>query len=393
MKRTPLKIGNLTASLPLIQGGMGIGISLGGLAGAVAREGAVGIISAAQIGFREPDFAQNPLAANLRAMKTEFEKAKAMAPKGIIGFNIMVAMKHYEEYVRQAVKIGADLIISGAGIPSDLPRLTAGSDTKLVPIVSTNKAAKVILRYWEKKYNRLPDMVVVEGPEAGGHLGFSLEELQQYGHSPKETGKDLSRSECASTESVSQTENNCQTQCTESRESPLNYEAECQGILQTVAEYGTRHGKHIPAAAAGGIDTPEAASRMFALGFDAVQVASRFVTTEECDADIYYKESYLRANKADIALVKSPVGMPGRAIYNKFMEQVAAGKKFPPTHCYQCLRSCNPTEIPYCITEALVHAATGDVENALLFCGANAYKQKKIETVKEVIENLLQECV
>lgn len=393
MNRTPLKIGNLTASLPLIQGGMGIGISLGGLAGAVAREGAVGIISAAQIGFREPDFAKNPLAANLRAMKKEFEKAKALAPKGIIGFNIMVAMKHYEEYVKQAVKIGADLIISGAGIPSELPRYAEGAHTKLVPIVSTNKAAKVVLRYWEKKYNRVPDMVVVEGPEAGGHLGFSLEELQQYGHSRKEDGKEANAAKDGITENTCQAEANSLSECSRNQESPLNYESECQAILQTVEEYGDRHGKHIPVAAAGGIDTPEAVSRMFSLGFDAVQVASRFVTTEECDADIRYKESYLHAGKEDIVLVKSPVGMPGRAIQNRLMEQVAAGKKFPPKHCYQCLKSCNPAEIPYCITEALMHAADGNVDQALLFCGANAYKQEKLETVKEVIENLLQECV
>lgn len=355
MNRKPLQIGNLTASIPLIQGGMGIGISLGGLAGAVAREGAVGIISAAQIGFKEPDFAKNPLAANLRAMKTEFEKAKALAPKGIVGFNIMVAMKHYEEYVKQAVKIGADLIISGAGIPSDLPRYAEGADTKLVPIVSTDKAAKVVLRYWEKKYNRVPDMVVVEGPKAGGHLGFHLDELQGYGDS--------------------------------------SYDAECLAIQKTVAEYSARHGKHIPVAAAGGIDTPEEAAHMFSLGFDGIQVASRFVTTEECDADIRYKESYLNAKKEDIVIVKSPVGMPGRAIKNKLVELVEAGKRFSPKQCYQCLKSCNPSQIPYCITEALIKAANGDVEEGLLFCGANAYKQEKIETVKEVIENLSQECV
>ncbi len=359
MNRKPLQIGNLTASIPLIQGGMGIGISLGGLAGAVAREGAVGVISAAQIGFREPDFAQNPLAANLRAMKTEFEKAKALAPKGIVGFNIMVAMKHYEEYVKQAVKLGADLIISGAGIPSELPRYGAGADTKLVPIVSTDKAARVILHYWEKKYSRVPDMVVVEGPKAGGHLGFSPEELKTY----------------------------------EKPESSTCYDTECQAIRRTVAEYGARHGKYIPVAAAGGIDTPEEAARMFALGFDGIQVASRFVTTEECDADIRYKECYLKAEKEDIMIVKSPVGMPGRAIRNRLMELAEAGKRFSPRQCYQCLKSCNPAEIPYCITEALVQAVSGNVEEGLLFCGANVYKQKKLETVKEVIENLSQECV
>ncbi len=357
MNRKPLQIGNLTVPIPLIQGGMGIGISMGGLAGAVAREGAVGIISAAQIGFREPDFAKNPLAANLRAMKTELERARALAPKGVVGFNIMVAMKHYEEYVRQAVKIGADLIISGAGIPSDLPRYAEGADTKLVPIVSTDKAVKVVLRYWEKKYNRVPDMVVVEGPKAGGHLGFHRDELRGY------------------------------------EESISGYDTECLAIQRTVAEYAARHGREIPVIAAGGIDSPEEAARMFALGFDGIQTASRFVTTEECDADIRYRESYLNAGKEDIVIVKSPVGMPGRAIRNRLVELVEAGKQFSPKQCYQCLKSCKPAQIPYCITEALIQAAKGNTEEGLLFCGANVYKQKKMETVKEVIENLFPECV
>lgn len=391
MNRTPLKIGNLTASLPLIQGGMGIGISLGGLAGAVAREGAVGIISAAQIGFREPDFAKNPLAANLRAMKKEFEKAKALAPKGIIGFNIMVAMKHYEEYVKQAVKIGADLIISGAGIPSELPRFAAGSDTKLVPIVSTNKAAKVVLRYWEKKYNRVPDMVVVEGPEAGGHLGFSLEELKQYGHSRKENGKEGNFAECVTAENTCQAKADSLSECIRNQESPLNYESECQAILQTVEAYGERHGKCIPVAAAGGIDTPEAASRMFSLGFDAVQAASRFVTTEECDADIRYKESYLHAGKEDIVLVKSPVGMPGRAIKNSFMERVMGGERVPTKHCRGCVTPCKPAQTPYCISDALMNAVKGNLEEALIFCGGKVDQIKEITTVKQVIDELMSE--
>ena len=177
MLMKPLKIGDIEARLPIIQGGMGIGISLGGLAGAVAKEGGVGIISTAQIGFREEDFDQNPKAANLRALKKEYEKARSIAPHGIIGFNIMVATRCYEEYVKAAVDAGADLIISGAGLPTDLPQITNGSRVKIAPIVSTEKSAKVILKYWDKKYHRVPDLVVVEGPKAGGHLGFTREQV------------------------------------------------------------------------------------------------------------------------------------------------------------------------------------------------------------------------
>ena len=173
MEYPSLKIGNLTAGKPLIQGGMGVGISLSGLAGAVAKEGGIGIISSAQIGFREPDFETNTKEANLRAIHSEMEAAREKAPEGVIGFNIMVALKYYEEYVREAVKAGADIIISGAGLPVDLPAYTEGSSTKIAPIVSTDKSAKVILKYWDKKYKRTADLVVIEGPQAGGHLGLT----------------------------------------------------------------------------------------------------------------------------------------------------------------------------------------------------------------------------
>lgn len=346
-----MKIGNLEVRKPLIQGGMGVGISLGGLAGAVASEGGVGIISSAQIGFREPDFESNTKEANLRALGKELKRAREIAPDGVIGFNIMVALKFYEEYVRAAVAAGADLIISGAGLPTELPALVKGSQTKIAPIVSTGKSAKVILKYWDKKYKRTADMVVIEGPKAGGHLGFDEEQLEKF--------------------------------------DDASYAEEIKAIITVVKEYEAKYGVEIPVAAAGGIDSADDVQRVFALGVDAVQVASRFVTTEECDADIKYKQSYLNASDEDIVIVKSPVGMPGRAIRNPFMERVMAGEKQTPEKCLGCLRKCNPAEIPYCITEALVNAAKGDVDNALLFCGAYAYRTKRIETVKEVIDSLL----
>ena len=179
MEYPSLKIGNLTAKKPLIQGGMGIGISLSNLAGNVAKEGGIGIISAAQIGFRDPDFEKDSKAANLRAIHSELEKARAIAPEGVIGFNIMVAMQHYGEYVREAARAGADLIISGAGLPTELPEFVKGTDAKIAPIVSTEKSVKVILKYWDKKYSRTADLVVIEGPKAGGHLGFDEAQLEQ----------------------------------------------------------------------------------------------------------------------------------------------------------------------------------------------------------------------
>ena len=346
-----LKIGNIEAKVPIIQGGMGIGISLSGLAGAVAKEGGIGIISAAQIGFKEPDFTTNTKEANIRAIKKEYEKARKIAPDGIIGFNLMVAMRHYEDYVKAAVDTGADIIVSGAGLPTDLPGIVGDSEVKLAPIVSTEKSAKVILKYWDKKHHRIPDLLIIEGPEAGGHLGFDTEQLEEF--------KEKS-----------------------------DYDEEVKRILKVKEEYEEKYGAKIPVALGGGIDSAGAAAHAFSLGVDAVQVATRFVTTEECDADIRYKQAYINAKKEDIVIVKSPVGMPGRAIKNTMMEKVLSGEQIPHTTCYGCLRKCKPAEIPYCITEALIHAAKGETEEALLFCGANAYKANHIETVKEVIDDL-----
>lgn len=349
------RLGEKEVKIPVIQGGMGIGISLGNLAGAVAKEGGIGMISAAQIGFAEPDFEECPLEANLRAMESQLQKARTIAPDGIVGFNIMVAMREYETYVRKAVETGADLIVSGAGLPVNLPAYVKGSTTKIAPIVSTEKAANVVLKYWDRKYGRTADLVVIEGPKAGGHLGFSKEELAYY------EGE--------------------------------QYEKEIQKIRGTVVSYAEKYGVEIPIAVAGGISTSENVKQILDCGVQAVQIGTRFVTTVECDADIRYKEAYIHAGKEDIVIVKSPVGMPGRAIQNTMLKKVMRGEKLHSGKCYRCLSKCNPSEIPYCITKALIEAAKGNVEEGLLFCGANAYRAEKIETVKEVIADLLKECV
>lgn len=365
----PLIIGDLTAKYPIIQGGMGVGISLSSLAGAVAKAGGIGLISTAQIGFRDPDFLKAPLEANLKAIGTEFEKARKIAPKGIIGFNIMVATKNYALYVKEAVKAGADIIISGAGLPITLPELVEGAKTKIAPIVSTAKSASVICRMWDRKFHRVPDLVVIEGPLAGGHLGFSREQLHEYG---------------ADTEQVSASYDQAA------------YDEEIRGILKVVKEYAEKYKTRIPVAIAGGIFTREDAEHAMELGADAVQVATRFVTTEECDAPMCYKQAYINASEEDIVITQSPVGMPGRAIRNPFLkaieERKASGEKAKIEHCYQCLEHCDPKNIPYCITNALSKAAEGDLDKALLFCGSNAYRCHKIETVDEVIQELVGEA-
>lgn len=351
MEIQPLKIGTKMAKVPVIQGGMGVGISLGNLAGAVAKEGGIGIISAAQPGFKEKDFEKNPLEANLRAVKSEYEKARKLAPNGIIGFNLMVAMEHYEEYVHAVVEAGADLIVSGAGLPTELPKYVGDSDILLAPIVSTAKSANVILKYWDKKYQRIPDLVVIEGPLAGGHLGFREDQLDEY-------------------------------------EGQAIYDQEIQKIKEIIQNYSDKYEKKIPIAIGGGIHDSESAAHAFSLGADAIQVATRFVTTEECDADIRYKEAHLKAKESDIAIVKSPVGMPGRAIMNKFMTRVMNGEQIPHSPCHGCLVKCSPKEIPYCITDGLINAVKGNVDEGLLFCGAKAWKAERLQTVQEVINDL-----
>lgn len=352
MKLKPLVIGDLTAKLPVIQGGMGVGISLSSLAGAVAAEGGIGVISTAQIGFMEEDFDRKPLEANLRAIGKHIKKARELAPAGIIGVNIMVATKNYGKYVKEAVANGIDLIISGAGLPLDLPALAGSTKTKLVPIVSSVKAANIILKMWDKKHGVCPDAFVVEGPKAGGHLGFHMEQLDNI--------------------------------------EDLNYDQEIKDIIGLTKEWEKQKNCSIPVIVAGGIRNHKDIEHYMNLGACGVQIASRFVTTKECDAHINFKNAYISARKEDIMIVKSPVGMPGRAIRNKFIER-ASLEKIPVTKCHSCLEHCNQRDIPYCITDALVNAAKGNVDEGLLFCGANAYEQNEITTVREVIEELFRE--
>lgn len=349
MKLNPLKIGNLTATIPVIQGGMGVAISLHQLAGAVAAAGGIGIISTAQIGFREPTFDADPIGTNLKTIAIEVQKAREIANGGIVGVNIMVATRNYDDYVKAAVDAGVDLIICGAGLPMNLPALTAGSDVKIAPIVSSVKSAQVIFKYWMKKFDRVPDLVVIEGPKAGGHLGFSYEQLEQY----------------ASGE--------------------LDYDEEIGQIIAYVKGVATGRGVEIPVVVAGGIYTREDAEHAVELGADGVQMATRFVTTYECDAPDEFKQAYINATEDDITLTKSPVGMPGRAIMNPFLKRAKEGQ-IPHGRCHLCVSTCKPMETPYCITDALTNAAKGNVDDALLFCGTNAYRSNKLEHVSDIMK-------
>lgn len=345
-----IKVGEKTSKYPIIQGGMGVGVSMHKLAGAVAKEGGIGVISTADIGYQEENFNKNPMEANKTAIKKEIEAAREIAGKdGIIGANIMVALNNYAEIVKECVKQKIDLIISGAGIPKELPEYVKGTKTKIAPIVSSLRCCKLIVKHWKNKYDYTPDMIVIEGPEAGGHLGYKAEEL-------------------------------------ESEENKL------ENITTEVVEYikGVEEetGTKIPVIAAGGIWDSKDIKKFLGLGASGVQMATRFVTTEECDASEEFKQAYINAKKEDVKIIKSPVGMPGRAIYNNFIKSTEQAK-CKIEKCYKCIKTCDAVNTPYCITKALINAVEGNIDKALLFCGSNVDKVKEIVSV----HNLMQELV
>ena len=347
-----LVIGNLIAKVPIIQGGMGIGISRSSLASAVSKAGGIGIISGVNIGYDEDDFKTNTLQANLRALKEHIHLAKEKSNNGIVGVNLMVAMKNYEEHVKAAIDSGCDIIISGAGLPMKLPNLIKNSKTKIAPIVSSSKAANVILKMWDRKYNYTADLIIFEGPKAGGHLGFTNEELDDI--------------------------------------NAIDYDNESKNIIDIANSYGEKYNRHIPVIAAGGISSSSDVKKYIDMGAGGVQVGTRFVPTYECDAHDNFKEAYLNAKEKDIVIVKSPVGLPGRAIKNKFIENIDISRS-KINKCYKCLIPCNPKDTPYCISKALINAVKGNIDDALLFCGCDAYKINELRFVDEVIKELISE--
>jgi len=352
MKIPSFKLGDLQVKVPIIQGGMGVGVSLAKLAAAVANEGGIGIISGAQPGFKEEDFKTDNDGANVRGLAKEIQEARRLSPEGIIGVNFLAAAHNYKELVLAAVKEKADLIISGAGLPSTLPGLVKGSETKIAPIVSSGKAAKTIAKVWDRKFNYLPDAVIVEGPEAGGHLGFSPEDLEK---------------------------------------TPMpDLRAIVSEVIEALKPFEEKYERKVPVIAAGGIYDGKDIASYLKLGAAGVQMATRFVATDECDAHINFKQAYVDATAEDITIIKSPVGLPGRALLNNFVKRTYK-ENIPVTRCYLCLKHCNPADTPYCITDALVASVEGDVDNGLVFMGSNANRVDKIVSVKELMNELVTE--
>jgi NAD(P)H-dependent flavin oxidoreductase YrpB (nitropropane dioxygenase family) len=348
----PLRIGSYAIPIPIIQGGMGVGISLSGMAAAVANEGGVGVISSAGLGLLYRNLASDFLEASIEGLKEELRKAREKT-LGIIGVNVMVAMSNFADMVRTAVAEKVDIIFSGAGLPLDLPSfLKADSKTQLVPIVSSGRAAKIICEKWKKEYDYLPGAIVVEGPKAGGHLGFKTEQIEDDNYS---------------------------------------LEHLIPEVVSTVKVFEDLYNVKIPVIAAGGIYSGQNIRDIMRLGASGVQMGTRFVTTTECDASDAFKQTYINAKAEDIQIIKSPVGMPGRAIGNSFLDKVKLGYKQPIRCPFKCIRTCDVTSSPYCIINALFNAFKGKLNNGYAFAGTNAYLAQKIISIKETFNEIISE--
>lgn len=349
-----LTIGRHSVPYPVIQGGMGVRISGHRLAGHVALNGGIGIVAAAGLALGSEAYdGKNFFSADSQALIDELRKAYEIAPDGIVGVNCMVAVKNYDDMVRAACEGGAKVIISGAGLPMNLPGLTADyPEVALVPIVSSVKAAELIARKWHKVYKRLPDAVVVEDPDtAGGHLGEKMENIGSGDYDQYATVRGVK-----------------------------TYFRETWNL-------------QIPIIAAGGIWDRRDLQHALANGADGVQMGTRFVVTEECDADEAFKKAYLDCTKDDIGLIMSPAGLPGRAI-KKNIGQVRQRDVDLDVYCPSgCLKKCayKSDRERFCIVHALERARVGDIDTGLVFCGTNAWKADRITTVKEVFEDLFPE--
>jgi nitronate monooxygenase len=352
VKLPALKIGELVSKLPIIQGGMGVGISMSKLASAVAKEGGIGVIAAAMPGIHEPDIAENSQAANIRVLRDEIRKARATT-NGVLGVNIMVALTNFGDMVRTAIEEKIDIIFAGAGLPLDLPGyLTDSTKTKLVPIVSSARAAAIICKKWLQRFDYLPDAFVVEGPKAGGHIGFKQDQIDNP---------------------------------------DFALEKLITEVIDAVKPFEEKRAKRIPAISAGGIFNGEDIHKFIKLGAAGVQMGTRFVATFECDADDEFKQMYVDSRDEDMMIIKSPVGLPGRAIRNLFLDEVETGAKRPFKCPFHCIKTCDPSKSPYCIAIALANARRGKFKYGFAFAGRNAYRIKEIVSVKELLTSLKTE--
>ena len=353
-KLPSLKIGRLEINPPFILGGMGVRSTDHPLVAAVANLGMAGTI--ASVGLVRGECRGSVYVEESNAgLVDEIRASRKLSPNGVIGVNIMVALTNYEELVKTAISEKVDYIISGAGLPMSLPSLAAGSDTLLIPVVSSARSAEIICKRWWSRDHYAPDALVVEGALAGGHLGFSREEVSNWDE--------------------------------------FTLDSVCKEVIEVAQRYEEITGKHIPVVAAGGVYDGKDIARLLKIGVEGVQVATRFLATDECTLPDNCKQLIIDAEKEDMVLLNSPVGLPGRALRNQLVEMVLRGEKLPISCPYHCLRTCDPGTAAFCIAAALVGAHNGDHEYGLIMAGYNAYRIKKIVPVKELIDELVSEAL
>jgi NAD(P)H-dependent flavin oxidoreductase YrpB (nitropropane dioxygenase family) len=350
-KLNPLIIGDLEIKIPIIQGGMGVMVSTASLAGAVANCGGAGTIASVGLGYGTEENKTDFVKASSEGLRKEIRRAKELT-SGVVGVNIMVALSNYEDLVRTAAQEKADFIVSGAGLPLNLPELTNGSSIKLIPIVSSARAANIIIKSWSRRYDRFPDAIIVEGPLAGGHLGFKFEDIK------KDILEDL-----------------------------------VTDVLKAVKGHKKELDTGIPVIAAGGIFNGKDIVKFLRLGVQGVQIGTRFVATFECSVVDGFKELYLSAGEDDVVIIKSPVGLPGRVIMTGFIDRIMHGEREAIKCGYRCLKSCDPKTAPYCIAKALYNAVSGDLDNAVVFAGSNVSRVKEIVSVKELMRGIVKEAI
>ena len=357
-----MKIGKYEIKHPIIQGGMGVGISWDQLAGNVSLEGGLGVISAVGTGYyknisenihivTKKDKPKDVLNFYSRDSLFEiFANARKICGNAPIACNVLYAINDYGRVVRDACEAGANIIITGAGLPTNMPEFTKDfPDVAIVPIVSSARALKLICKKWQR-YNKLPDAIIVEGPLSGGHQGFTYEQCAQE-------------------------------------------EFQLENIIGPIIEEAKNWG-NIPIIAAGGIWDKKDIDKFIKMGCTGVQMATRFIGTFECDADAKFKNVLLNAKAEDIQLMKSPVGLPARGVMTNLQFSIE-NKTAPKVQCISnCVSPCNRGHeakiVGYCIADRLGAAYQGDVETGLFFTGSNGYKINKIISVKELMEKLTQ---
>lgn len=337
----------MTARIPVVQAGMGVQVAKSELAAAVARAGGIGCISSVGLGSLEASLANYIEESNLK-LTQEIRRARELAPEGILAVNAMVALFNYKEIVEVCVKEKVDMIISGAGLPLPLPGIVGDADIKLVPVVSSGRSMSVIMKAWHRKFNRIPDAVIVEGPKCGGHMAFSWEQLDHPDQVP-----------------IAAIRND---------------------VKKVLEPFEAEYGRTIPILGAEGIVNHKDVLSMLELGFDGVQVGTRFICTEESGIDPRSKDIYVKAKDEDVTLIQSPLGLPVKVLRTPLVQRLQREEKIPFGCPFLCLRACGADKARFCLADALVNTLFGNIDEALFMTGSSVGRVNDIIPAEEFFE-------